>query len=387
MRHIDIPVTWILGEHDHWIKPGFVRDIMSVRADASRDVITVPVGHNARTSEEALHLFGTVGSLVHRYLYRDTIKPVLPDKNDMEIKRRAEKDRIPARKVRDRQEYWSRYLVGENNLIGFDVMALSDDYQGLMRDQLRALELVPGDRLLDLGGGTGNFAEHLLKAGGPLPARILIADLIPQAMVRARQKLAGRLAGAATLIEFLGLDVEMNRYLPVRRFLAGEIGRFRALADAIENLSLQSAERIDAAFSPRLHRLLRGDAITPEIDRWLKSEFELPEYRIIVDFNQAARFLRGRLPGRPAYRALAFPETQPGALHLPIKPGRFDKILMSLVLSYVFNPVETLVELRRIIAPGGRLVLSSMRPDTDASGLFTRLVEKIAASPPEDFGP
>jgi ubiquinone/menaquinone biosynthesis C-methylase UbiE len=60
---------------------------------------------------------------------------------------------------------------------------------------------------------------------------------------------------------------------------------------------------------------------------------------------------------------------------------------MSLVLSYIFNPVETLLELRRIIAPGGRLVLSSMRPDTDASGLFTRLVEKIAAAPPDTFGP
>jgi SAM-dependent methyltransferase len=59
---------------------------------------------------------------------------------------------------------------------------------------------------------------------------------------------------------------------------------------------------------------------------------------------------------------------------------------MSLVLSYVFDPVETLLEVRRIIAPGGRLVLSSMRPDADASGLFTRLVEKIAATPPEAFG-
>ena len=54
---------------------------------------------------------------------------------------------------------------------------------------------------------------------------------------------------------------------------------------------------------------------------------------------------------------------------------------MSLVLSYIFNPVETLREVRRLIAPGGRLVLSSMRPDTDASGLFTRLLEKIEAAP------
>ncbi len=56
---------------------------------------------------------------------------------------------------------------------------------------------------------------------------------------------------------------------------------------------------------------------------------------------------------------------------------------MSLVLSYVFDPAETLREVRRIIRPGGRLVLSSMRPDTDASGPFTRLLEKIETMPEE----
>jgi SAM-dependent methyltransferase len=60
---------------------------------------------------------------------------------------------------------------------------------------------------------------------------------------------------------------------------------------------------------------------------------------------------------------------------------------MSLVLSYIFDPVETLVELKRVIAPGGRLVVSTMRPDADASGLFTRLVERIESSPAEDFPP
>jgi SAM-dependent methyltransferase len=58
---------------------------------------------------------------------------------------------------------------------------------------------------------------------------------------------------------------------------------------------------------------------------------------------------------------------------------------MSLVLSYIFNPAETLREARRIIMPDGLLVLSSMRPDTDASGPFTRLLEKIEAMPAEDL--
>jgi SAM-dependent methyltransferase len=56
---------------------------------------------------------------------------------------------------------------------------------------------------------------------------------------------------------------------------------------------------------------------------------------------------------------------------------------MSLVLSYIYNPVETLREIARIIRPDGLLVLSSMRPDTDSSGPFTRLMAKLETMPPE----
>jgi SAM-dependent methyltransferase len=50
---------------------------------------------------------------------------------------------------------------------------------------------------------------------------------------------------------------------------------------------------------------------------------------------------------------------------------------MSLVLSYIFNPVETLIELKRVLKPDGLLVLSSLLPDADGSGLFTRLAQKV----------
>jgi ubiquinone/menaquinone biosynthesis C-methylase UbiE len=287
----------------------------------------------------------------------------------METMRRAEKDRIPARKIENRRSYWQRYLVGDDKLIGFDVMALSDDYKQLMADQLRALDLRPDDRLLDLGGGTGNFFQHLLESGRRPPARVTLADLIPAALLQARRKIGARFPKqvAAGRFDGLALDAELNRFLPVRRFLDGEIGRFRDLADRIENLSLESAVRIDESYTPRLNRILRGEALIPETDRWLKGSFDLPEYRVILDFNRAARHVQ-RLTSE-----------------LPFKTASFTKILMSLVLSYIFDPVETLIELKRVLAPGGRLVVSTMRPDADASGLFTRLVERIEGSPAEDF--
>jgi len=389
MRHLDLPITWIYGQYDQWIKSEFIRDVMSVQANALREVIAVPIGHNARTSQEALRLFGTITSLIHRSLYKTMIQPILPSKKDMEILRRAEKDRLPPRNLKNRKAYWHHYLVGENNLLGFDIMAMSDDYQQLMEDQLQALELQPTDRLLDLGGGTGNFVEHLIESGRDLPAQITIADLIPDAIKQARKKLLSRydILNEPGRLDFLGLDLEMSRFLAVRRFLEGEVGSFEEMADKIENLTLDSAIKIQEAHSPRLHRILRGEPITPSADDWLKRQFDLHEYRTIIDFNQAARYVRRLTNKKPAFRRLVLPGFLAGNLHLPFKAGWYNKVLMSLVLSYIFGPAETLREVRRIIRPGGRLVLSSMRPDTDASGPFTRLLEKIETMPEEALPP
>jgi ubiquinone/menaquinone biosynthesis C-methylase UbiE/DNA-binding response OmpR family regulator len=385
MRHLDLPITWIYGQHDQWIKSEFIRDVMSIQANAPREVIAVPIGHNARTSKEALRLFGMITSFIHRFLHKTMIQPVLPSKKDMEVLRRAEKDRLPPRNLKNRKAYWHHYLVGENNLLGFDIMAMSDDYQQLMEDQLQALELQSTDRLLDLGGGTGNFVEHLLESGRDLPAQITIADLIPDAMKQAREKLLSRyrILSEPGRLDSLCLDLEMSRFLPVRRFLEGQVGSFEEMADIIENLTLESAIKIQEAYSPRLHRILRGEPITPAFDDWLKRRFDLHEYRTIIDFNLAARYVRRLTNKKPALRRLVLPGFLEGNVHLPVRAGWYNKVLMSLVLSYIFNPGETLAEVRRIIRPGGRLVLSSMRPDTDASGPFTRLLEKIEAMPDE----
>ncbi|HVP91783.1 MAG TPA: PilZ domain-containing protein [Terriglobales bacterium] len=389
MRHIDIPITWIYGQYDSWVRAEFIRDVMSVKADAPREVISVPIGHSARTSREALRMFGTITSLLHRFLHQAMVTPVLPDRKVLEIMRRAEKDRLPARNLKNRKSYWRRYLVGEENLLGFDIMAMSDDYQQLMQDQLLALELRPTDRLLDLGGGTGNFVEHLLESGRALPAQIIIADLIPDAMRQAWDKLVSRHDALKERgrLDLLVLDLELSRFLPIQRFLSGEVGTFEEMADKIENLSLESAIRIQEAYTPRLHRILRGEPITPTYDEWLKRQFDLHEYRTIVDFNLAARYVRRLTAKKPAFRRLSLPGFLEGNLHLPLRAGWCDRVLMSLVLSYIFNPGETLAEVRRVVRPGGLLVLSSMRPDTDASGPFTRLLEKIEAMPEEALPP
>jgi SAM-dependent methyltransferase len=220
-------------------------------------------------------------------------------------------------------------------------------------------------------------------SGRELPSQITIADLIPEAMKKASGKLLSRFPSLREPGRFnlVTLDLEMNRFLAVRRFLDGEVGTFEEMADKIENLTLESAIRIQEDYSPRLHRILRGERITPAHDDWLKTQFDLHEQKIISDFNRAARYIRRLDPEKPEFRRILMPGGLDGPFYLPVKAGWYNRILMSLVLSYIFNPAETLREVRRVIAPGGLLVLSTMRPDTDSSGPFTRLLEKIEAMP------
>ncbi|MBD3415086.1 MAG: methyltransferase domain-containing protein [Candidatus Aminicenantes bacterium] len=379
IKQIDIPITWLYGEHDHWVKPEFIRDIMGIEAQAMREVIPISLGHNARTSKEALQMFGAITALVYRFIHQSKIKPVVPRKKNLFYKRHVEKDRVPSRNLKDRDEYWRRYLIGEQKLLGFDVLTLADDYSELMSDQVKALQLSPDDRVLDLGGGTGNFITHLLEANQSLPQDITIADLVPEALDKATDKLREKIQSLPRKIRFntICCDVEMNRYLPILRFLKGEVATFMEFVDKIENISIQSASKIQKHYSPRLHRILRGERISPKIKKWLKQTFELPEYRTILDFNAASRYVLGMEREKPVYRKLVFSDDIKKGLHLPFRVGYFNKIVMSLVLSYIFNPLETLIETHRILSPRGFLILSSVRPDADASGLFTRLVKKV----------
>ena len=60
---------------------------------------------------------------------------------------------------------------------------------------------------------------------------------------------------------------------------------------------------------------------------------------------------------------------------LPFADNQFDRIVSNLVLGYVDNPQVALQELYRVLAPGGRMVLSNLKPNGDFSGIYQNLVE------------
>jgi ubiquinone/menaquinone biosynthesis C-methylase UbiE/pimeloyl-ACP methyl ester carboxylesterase/ribosome-associated toxin RatA of RatAB toxin-antitoxin module len=59
---------------------------------------------------------------------------------------------------------------------------------------------------------------------------------------------------------------------------------------------------------------------------------------------------------------------------LPFADASFDRICCSLVLSYLQKPGYTLEELARVLRPGGRLVVSSLKPYADLSQIYRNFV-------------
>ena len=63
---------------------------------------------------------------------------------------------------------------------------------------------------------------------------------------------------------------------------------------------------------------------------------------------------------------------------LPFPDNRFDRIVSNLVIGYVQDPGATLRELYRVLAPGGRIVISNLKPNGDFSGIYQSLVSSAA---------
>ena len=63
--------------------------------------------------------------------------------------------------------------------------------------------------------------------------------------------------------------------------------------------------------------------------------------------------------------------------NLPFSDSCFSKVIGSLLISYLNKPVKTVQEFYRILKPGGKLILSTLKPDADMSKAFHDLAEKI----------
>ena len=63
---------------------------------------------------------------------------------------------------------------------------------------------------------------------------------------------------------------------------------------------------------------------------------------------------------------------------LPFKDESFNKVVSNLVLGYLESPANTIRELMRVLTPGGSLVLTNLKPNSDLSRIFTNFVQETS---------
>ena len=60
---------------------------------------------------------------------------------------------------------------------------------------------------------------------------------------------------------------------------------------------------------------------------------------------------------------------------LPFKENTFDKVCCNLVISYIGTPEEAVREMVRLLKPGGRIVITSLKPFADLSQVYRNFVK------------
>ena len=275
MAKIQMPITWIHGEHDSWIDVERVRDALRAGSATNRRLLQVPTGHQLRTSREALRTFELIASEVVRLFWGDTAVGTSPALRTIDRVREAERkrrDRVTPRDVNLRS-FWRSYLLGRDGLIGMDLLTATSAYREMMQRQIAMLALRRSSRVLDLGSGTGAFLRELSRTND-VPGTVASLDLVIDALKRSR-------TGAPSSAVFIQAD-------------------------------------LDAA---------------------------------------------------PAF---------------PLADECLDAVLASLVVSYLRDPSAAILEMQRLLRPGGRVVLSSLCRDADISSVYADGVAELVASGADD---
>ena len=405
---IPIPVTWFLGRHDAWIDPATIREFMAVPANAARELIELDIGHLPLTSFEAFTLFSQIVRCIGKHVLHEELEPAIPDPRELLRVRQAEWRRVPKSPLPDRRSYWQEYLLGNAEYkVGYDVLNASDDYLAFLDREAELLDLRPEHVVADMGCGTGNFAARLLRRRGhktrPICARLALVDFVPEALDNAERKLHALaherdISLPAVSRQLVNLDISPIRTL--RRFVLGELFGYDSLKGIVRGLSDYSIDTWRAHEDWRLHDIVRGRELDKQDLAYVRANFPADEQEVILDTNRLARWLRGRWSvedltreGRARVdRGEALLASDLKLSRLVLKPGdaverlpfadaSLDRINCSLVLSYLSNPLELLREFFRVLRPGGRIVMSSMLPDTDMSKIYQRLLRRIETDP------
>jgi ubiquinone/menaquinone biosynthesis C-methylase UbiE len=252
--------------------------------------------------------------------------------------------------------------------------------------------------MADIGCGTGNLSIAALKAAGMNGNQLdlFCSDLVPEAIHRTREKIEQLINSSVSgrysrlKLDLKVVDLETARLTPLYEFLSGKLYATLALAGRIEGLNTETLRKISESYGPGLHKILHGeDASVDEIMKTCPDLDEI-EAETVRDISRASRFLKNILkpedlkPDKTEAKTandiilnhISFGNaTRDCTVDLP--SNAFDRVGASLVLPYLYDPKSVVKEFYRMLAPGGKIVLSSLRPNFDSSKSYIEEAEQI----------
>jgi ubiquinone/menaquinone biosynthesis C-methylase UbiE/pimeloyl-ACP methyl ester carboxylesterase len=412
MSRISIPAIWIFGTYDKWVEEDQVIDAMSIQSESNREIIEVPVGHNLHTSDDALKVYRIITSRIFRWLTQQNIDTMNPNRDEMLRLVTYERERLQNTFGIDKQDYWKSYLIGNREADpGYDFYNNFIEFQQFMELEARLVDLQPQDHLLDLGCGTGLLLETILERASRWfslgsAARIMAVDLIPEALEKTRRKCENLLSQYANLgsihVEYLVENLEPSRWLPIYEYICNPGLDYSFLRNKVEGLKNSDIDRLMETDRKELRQFMRGETTLSKDINGYRALLGEGCHQRVVEFNAAARFLREALvslSGSSSASPSPIGELEPGTfaasagsppdfkeLHLgdpklelayPFASNSCTKLVASLFLSYLFNPHYAVAQFYRILRPGGTAIISSMKPDSDVSMIFTSYTDSL----------
>jgi len=399
MERIIIPVTWILGTFDYMVTRQRVRQMLNAPGGGIREIIELRAGHFLKSGPEAIESYKLIAEAIFKHLFHMDKPAVEPDLARFAGQAEAEWGRTKRLKIANAEEFWNRHLFGTSSeMEGYDILLYNPDYLDFLQEQAKLLDLQKGMRAADIGCGTGNLSIAALKVaeinGGRLD--LTCVDLVPEAIRRSQEKIAKLIAGSVdgrysgVKCDLKVVDLETARLKPLEEFLSGKLYGPLALAGRIEGLNTATLRKISESYGQRLHRILHGEGASVEEIGEICPDLDEIEAETVRDISRASRFLKNKLnpedlkPGKTeaktandiAMYSISFGNaTRNCKVDLP--SNAFDRIGASLVLPYLYDPKSVLAEFYRILAPGGKIVLSSLKPNFDSSKSYMEEAEEI----------
>jgi ubiquinone/menaquinone biosynthesis C-methylase UbiE len=399
MEKITIPVIWILGTYDYMVTRQRVRQMLNAPGGGIREIIELKAGHFLKSGPEAIESYKLITETIFKHLFHIDKPAVEPDLALFARQAEAEWGRVKRLKITNTEEFWNRHLFGTSSeMEGYDILLYNPEYVEFMHEQAKLLDFQSGMRVADIGCGTGNLSIAALKASRISGNRLDLtcADLVPEAISRSRKKIEKFIATSVNgdysglNLDFKVVDLETARLTPLNEFLSGKLYGPLALAGRIEGLNTATLRKISESYGPGLHRILHGeDASVGEIMKACQDLDEI-EAETVRDISRASRFLKNKLkpedlkPDKAEAKNandivlnyIAFGNAMRDC-KVDLPSDAFNRLGASLVLPYLYDPKSVLIEFYRVLAPAGKIVLSSLKPNFDSSKSYMEEAEEI----------